>query len=74
MGGLARFLARSGRAGDCSHMDLVVDKTGGGQWEHSQLDSCCEASWIGNVMRIADLLACALAQSIYKLPSCIISV
>ena len=71
---LARLLSRS--CGTCQrcHMNLILDQTSCGKWQCCQLNSCCKTTWISYIMRIGNLLTSALAKTIYKMSSCIISV
>ena len=74
MSSLSRLLACSCRSCDCSHMDLVIDKSCRCQWKCCQLDGSRKTSRVSHVVSFTDILTCTFAKSIYKIASCIVSV
>ena len=71
---LSRFLSCASRSGDCSYMNLVLYQSCICQRKCRKLDGSREASRVCYIMSLAYVFACALAQTIYEFPSCIISV
>ena len=74
MSGLSRLLSCTGRTGDGSHMDLVVEESCCRQRQGSKLYCRSEATWIGNVMRLAHLVTGAFAKPVDEMSSGIIAV
>ena len=71
---LARLLASSCRSGNGCDVDFVFDESCRGQRQHCKLDRRSEAAGVCHIVSLADFLAGTFAQSIYELPSGIVSV
>lgn len=61
----SRLLSCAGAAGDAVHMDIAADDTALQSREQSQLDTCGEATWVGEMLSTADDVLVGFWQTVY---------
>ena len=55
-------------------MNLIIDESCSCKRKRRKLNRSGETSRVGNIMSLADLIACALAKAVHELASCVVAV
>ena len=74
MGRFSGLFPRTCRAGYGCHMYFVIYQTGACKWQQCELYGRGKASRVGDVVRIAYPVPGGFAQSVDKMPSCMVPV